>query len=207
MSSPAKVATTPGNDRTKPLRADARRNRASVLEAARAAFADAGLDAQMDDVAARSGLGVGTVYRHFPTKDALVEALVEERFLELERIAAEELERDDPWEAFSGFVWGAAELQATDRALTEIVAARPGVMAEIGQRHVTLELSVTELIDRAQAAGALRADVTFRDVPMLMCGVGRVIQQTEGDDRWRRFVSIVLDGLSTGAHTTPLPPG
>ncbi len=197
----------PGADRTKPLRADARRNRASVLDAARAAFADAGLDAQMDDVAARSGLGVGTVYRHFPTKDALVEALVEERFLELERIAAEQLAEEDPWEAFSGFVWGAAELQATDRALTEIVAARPGVMAEIGQRHVTLEQSITELIDRAQAAGALRADVTFRDVPMLMCGVGRVILQTDGEDRWRRFVAIVLDGLSTGAHTTPLPPG
>ncbi|MEA2405577.1 MAG: hypothetical protein QOE08_2224, partial [Thermoleophilaceae bacterium] len=99
MSSQSKVTITPGAERTKPLRADARRNRASVLEAARAAFADAGLDAQMDDVAARSGLGVGTVYRHFPTKDALVEALVEERFLELERIAAEKLERDDPWEA------------------------------------------------------------------------------------------------------------
>src|SRR5918996_6567887 len=84
----------------KPLRADARRNRERVLKAARAVFADQGIDAQIDDVAKRAKVGVGTVYRHFPTKEALVDAIVRERFEELAGYAQEALERADAWEAF-----------------------------------------------------------------------------------------------------------
>src|SRR4051812_4544447 len=112
----------------RPLRADARRNRERVLEAARAVFAEHGRDAQMDDVARRAGVGVGTVYRHFPTKEALVAALaldLFERALEASRAA---LEIDDPWEAFTAALWAGTGILASDRAFTEIVSEVQGPM-------------------------------------------------------------------------------
>src|SRR3954462_534801 len=92
----------------KPLRADARRNREKVLAAARAVFADEGVDAQMDDVARRADVGVGTVYRHFPTKDALLHALSDELFDVIAAHTRTLLELDDPWEAFQQTLWFAA---------------------------------------------------------------------------------------------------
>src|SRR5918999_5613933 len=106
----------------KPLRADARRNRERVLKAARAVFADQGIEAQIDDVAKRAKVGVGTVYRHFPTKDALVDAIVRERFEEIAGYAREALEREDAWEGFCELIWRAAERNAVDRAFCEAVA-------------------------------------------------------------------------------------
>src|SRR6201991_4974801 len=93
---------------TKPLRADARRNRERVLTAARAAFAEHGREAQMDDVARRAGVGVGTVYRHFPTKEALVNALALDLFEKLVQGAREALAIEDPWEAFTQALWAGA---------------------------------------------------------------------------------------------------
>src|SRR3954471_2755425 len=106
----------------KPLRADARRNRERILKAARAVFADKGVDAQIDDVAKRAKVGVGTVYRHFPTKEALRDALVRERFEEIAGYAREALEREDAWDGFCEMIWRAAERNAVDRAFCEIVA-------------------------------------------------------------------------------------
>ena len=208
LSRPSSTPVAPdAGERVKPLRADARRNRERVLDAARAAFADGGLDVQMDDVAARSGVGVGTVYRHFPTKDALVEALVEERFRQIAEIVRASLAEADPREGFSTFLWGAAELHANDRALSEIAAARPGVMPEIGQRQEELPGLMRKLIARSQDAGALRPDFSYEDIPMLMCGIGRAMEQAgaaDGGERWRRFVTLLADGLATSTPT-PLP--
>src|SRR3954451_3064354 len=89
----------------RPLRADARRNRERILKAARAVFADKGIDAQIDDVAKRAKVGVGTVYRHFPTKEALRDALVRERFEEIAGYAREALEREDAWDGFCEMIW------------------------------------------------------------------------------------------------------
>ena len=107
----------------KPLRADARRNREKVLAAARAVFAEQGVDAQMDDVARRADVGVGTVYRHFPTKDALLNALTDELFDVIAAHAREMLELDDPWEAFQRTMWFSGEKTAGDRAFAEILGA------------------------------------------------------------------------------------
>ena len=100
----------------KPLRADARRNREKVVAAASAAFAESGLDAQVEDIARRAGVGVGTLYRHFPTKDALIDAIVDARFAELTGAAERALEEDDVWAGFESFLVAAVELQAGDRA-------------------------------------------------------------------------------------------
>src|SRR5256885_10351887 len=96
------MATPPLTER--PMRADARRNRERVLEAAVHCFAQCGLQAQMDDVAGRAKVGVGTVYRHFPTKDALIEALADDYFARQNAAARAALDVEDPWEAFSGYV-------------------------------------------------------------------------------------------------------
>jgi AcrR family transcriptional regulator len=110
----------------RPLRADARRNREKVLEAVRAVFSEQGRDAQMDDVARRAGVGVGTVYRHFPTKEALIEALMVSAFETIAAAAEAALEVEDPWEAFTSVLWQGAETMAGDRALSKVFASIPG---------------------------------------------------------------------------------
>ena len=112
------------------LRADARRNREAVIAAAKKLFADQGLDAQMPDVAKAAKVGVGTVYRHFPTKEDLIAALAGERFERLAEKAVERLEAEDAWEGFCDFIRFSAQLQADDRGLCEVMGSRPEVMNE-----------------------------------------------------------------------------
>src|SRR5947209_19876888 len=107
------------------LRADARRNREAVIVAAKRLFGDQGLDAQMPDVARTAQVGVGTVYRHFPTKDDLIAALVAERFARLAEKAREGIEADDAWEAICDFIRFAAQMQADDRGVCEVMGSRP----------------------------------------------------------------------------------
>jgi AcrR family transcriptional regulator len=176
----------------RPLRADARRNRVRILKAARAVFAEAGLEAQIDDVARRAKVGVGTVYRHFPTKEALLEALVRERFEQIALIADEALERDDPWEGFCELIWRAAEINAADRGFCEAVAM-------VDQRAVVEQCGLggklNVLIERAKAAGSMRADAVEADVPIMMCGCGSVMRTMPVPGAWRRYLTIMLDGL------------
>jgi AcrR family transcriptional regulator len=177
----------------KPLRADARRNRERIVKAARAVFADQGIDAQIDDVARRAKVGVGTVYRHFPTKEALLEALVHERFEEIAGYAREALEREDAWEGFCELIWRAAERNAVDRAFCEVVAGtdQSRVVEETG-----LAGSTEELMRRAKAQGRMRADASVMDVEIMMCGAGSVMRTIlTASDVWRRYLTLMLDGL------------
>lgn len=190
------------------MRADARRNRELVIEAARRLMASEGLDAQMDDIARAAGVGVGTVYRHFPTKDELIFALAEHRFERLAEFATEALADDDPGPAFERYLYRGAELQATDQALSEVMRDRPDAMQAGAHRAGLLEL-VRELMTRAQAAGAVRADAVAEDVPMLMCGLGTSTPLCTGpfvtETSWKRFLAIVIDGLRAGG-TSEMPP-
>ena len=139
----------------RPLRADARRNREKVLEAARAVFSEQGRDAQMDDVARRAGVGVGTVYRHFPTKEALIEALMVAAFETIAAAAEAALEVEDPWEAFTSVLWRGAETMAGDRALSEVFASIPGATEAV----MPTVAGLTETMQRADPprAGGRRA--------------------------------------------------
>jgi AcrR family transcriptional regulator len=188
----------------KPLRADARRNREKVLEAARAVFAEQGVDAQMDDVARRADVGVGTVYRHFPTKDALLTALTDELFAVVAAHARALLELDDPWEAFTRSMWFGGEKTAGDRAFSEILAAsRPTPSTCPGKED--LEVTVGEMMRRCIAAGRMRPDAMIEDIPLLMCGVGSASAiEHPCPDAWRRHLGIVLDGLRAEAASKPL---
>ena len=190
----------------RPLRADARRNREKVLTAARAVFSEHGRDAQIDDVARRAGVGVGTVYRHFPTKEALIEALMVAAFESIAAHAQAALEVEDPWEAFSSVLWRGAEIMSADRALSEVFASIPGAMESAMPTVGGLQESMGRLIARAQEAGVLRADAVLDDVPMLMCGIGSATKKEHRcQEAWRRHLSIVLDGLRATAATRPLP--
>jgi len=191
----------------RPLRADARRNRQKVLAAARAVFAEQGRDAQMDDIARKADVGVGTVYRHFPTKEALLLALGDEMFDVVAAHAREMLALDDPWEAFLAVLWFGAEKTAGDRAFTEIMAATPKTPRECPGRDDLLA-SVGELMRRCQEAGKMRPDVIIDDIPLVMCGIGSASHMPHpSSSAWRRHLGIVLDGLRAEAASGPLHRG
>jgi AcrR family transcriptional regulator len=191
----------------RPLRADARRNRERVLKAAREVFSEQGREAQMDDVARRAMVGVGTVYRHFPTKEALLDALALDAFERILAVAIEQLARDDddPWDAFTHAVWAGAEVLAGDRALSEVMAEIQGPIHVDEALQQQMAETMTTLIERAQAAGALRPDVVLDDVVMVICGIGTATRKPHVcRDAWRRHVAIVLDGMRASNALTEL---
>jgi AcrR family transcriptional regulator len=189
-----KPASPAAKDRV--LRADACRNRAAVIAAAKKLFADQGLDAQMPDVAKAAKVGVGTVYRHFPNKDDLIAAMAADRFKRLAERAAESLEAEDAWDGLCDFIRFSAQIQADDRGLCEVMGSRAGVMEAAAQAAGLPELC-ERLVERAQRSGELRRDLTWEDIPMIACGLGRITQATEGPamGRWPRLLEIILDGL------------
>lgn len=189
------------------LRADARRNQQAVIAAAKKLFADQGLDAQMPDVAKAAGVGVGTVYRHFPTKEALIAALVADRFARLADKAREGISADNAWEGLCEFIRFAAQIQADDRGLCEVMGSRSDLM-EASAIEVGLPELCEQLIERAQRSGGLRKDLRWEDIPMIACGLGRITQAPVGPaaGRWPRLVEIIIDGLrAPGSSTLPKP--
>jgi AcrR family transcriptional regulator len=172
--------------------------------AARAAFAEQGREAQMDDVARRAGVGVGTVYRHFPTKEALVQALAVELFNGVLVSAREGLEFEDPWEGFMHALWSGAKLLASDRAFTEI-AAEAEMPIPAGSQDEVNEI-YAELIRRAQAAGHLRTDLMLDDIPMFMCGIGMATAKPHRcPGAWQRHLTLIIDGLRATNASGTLP--
>jgi AcrR family transcriptional regulator len=166
-----------------------------VLAAARAVFAEYGLDAQMDDVARAAGVGVGTVYRHFPTKEAVVEEVARGGYAEICGIARSALEQDDAWEAFSGFMWEGARLHRRDRAQCELNSTRPDVVRRVAGDKGELMGLVAELIERGQRAGVLREDLAADDMRLVWCSLGAAQQHSPDDAAWERYLTLMLDGL------------
>jgi AcrR family transcriptional regulator len=188
------------------LRADARRNREAVIEAAKRLFAEEGLDAQMPDVATAAKVGVGTVYRHFPAKDDLIAALAEERFRRLADRAREALAEPDAWEAFREYLRFAGEIQAEDQGLCDVMGSRPEIMSAAAFAS-GLDQLAAQLVRRAQETGKLRDDLEWEDVPMIACGIGQIASFKENHPaagRWERLLAIVIDGLQAPARD-PLP--
>ncbi|HVF78880.1 MAG TPA: helix-turn-helix domain-containing protein [Solirubrobacteraceae bacterium] len=184
----------------RPQRADARRNREKVVAAASAAFAESGLEAQVEDIARRAGVGVGTVYRHFPTKEKLVEALAAEHFGKLAAIAEAALdEPGEPWDLFATTIWRAATAVAADVAWCEIMGGHPSAARAASPGQLRLTQAMTTLMNGAQAAGVMREDATVSDIRTIMCGFGHVAaaQRAGNEMNWERYLEIALDGLRT----------
>jgi AcrR family transcriptional regulator len=179
------------------LRADAVRNRTVLLRAAREVFQRDGLAAQMDVVADTAGLGVGTLYRHFPTKEVLLAVLVEEHLGRLTAGAEAAAQAEDPWEAVARLVWAFASFEAEDRGMLDILtqsAAQPdGAQAAI----TALMARLRAVVARAQTAGKMRPDVSAHDVLVAVCGVGKMTALASEDDpqRWKRLIDVFLGGL------------
>jgi AcrR family transcriptional regulator len=190
-------ATAQTTQADRPPRADARRNRARILEAAEAVFARRGPSASTQEIARRAGVGDGTLFRHFPTKEALLEAII---LVHIERLAAEadaRIAEADAAAAFFSFFAHAVAQSATKNALIDLLdrrafdleAADPALGAGLRQKIGTL-------VDRAQAVGAVRADIGLPEVLALLAGAGRAMEQA-GDDRdvRGRTLGIIVDGL------------
>lgn len=186
-------------------RADARRNRERVLSAARAQFAANGLEAQIDDIARAANVGVGTVYRHFPTKEALLEALAADRFIRLAEWAREALEAPDAWEGLCDFLRRSAELGANDRLLSEAMAERDAFQGAQREKDGLMDATAA-LVERAQATGELRPEIGAQDIAMLMCGLGRATGPGSFDHAmsWERYLEIIIAGLRAPG-SSPLP--
>jgi AcrR family transcriptional regulator len=183
---------------TKPiLRADARRNHEKIIEGARTVFARYGTSAQMEDVARASGVGVGTVYRHFPTKEALMTELVRRTFESFVLAARGALAAEgEPLEALTGVLRHNCEVIAGDAAVQQ---AMMGAGEEVwaGTEHERRELGeiAHELVVRAQRAGTLRPDVGPDDIPMLMCGICATMGHKAKMFDWRRHLELGIDSL------------
>src|SRR4051794_11838196 len=152
---------------SRPLRSDAERNRLRILRAAEEVFAVRGLGVSLDDIAAAAGVGVGTVYRRFPDKDALIEALFESKIREIEQLARDALEVEDPWEAFSGFMHGMCRVQANDRGLKEALLSADRGHERLAAARDTIAPVAIKLLHRAQEAGAVRGDLGEYDIPLM----------------------------------------
>jgi AcrR family transcriptional regulator len=190
------------------LRADARRNHDAVLEAAREGFAEHGLECQMEDIARGAGVGVGTVYRHFPNKEKLLDALVADRFERLAAETASALEKEDPWEAFCDLMRWSARLQADDRGLSEILASRPLVGEAAAAKAGLVDLS-DKLMRKAKRAGKMRKDLMVEDIPTMICALSAVTGAADGSlsaMNWERFLEVMLDGMrAPGGIKLPAP--
>ncbi|HVW17679.1 MAG TPA: helix-turn-helix domain-containing protein [Solirubrobacteraceae bacterium] len=178
-----------------PGRADARRNRQAILDAARVEFAEHGDAAQMDQIAARAGVGVGTIYRHFATKDALLGELVDERFRAFAQDADAVAAQDGPaFERFRRMLVDNAESIARD-AGTRFAILRGGdeVWRHAEAARERLLDACRPLLDEARADGDLRPDFRVEEIGVLMCGVCAAMDYKP--EAWRRHLEIVLDGL------------
>lgn len=192
----------------RPLRRDAERNRRRILDAAAAVFAERGLGVTMDDIAHHAGVGVGTIYRRFPDKEELIDALFVDRIEALAALAEQGLAHDDPWDGLVWFMEQALVEQQRDRGLKELVLGATRGHGPTGHARERLAPIVTALFHRARASGQLRDDVEGVDTPVLQLMLGSVLDFSREvePELWRRFLVIVLDGLSARRDgATPLP--
>jgi AcrR family transcriptional regulator len=182
---------------TRPPRADAVRNRAALLAAAADEFAERGMQASVADIARRAGVGKGTVFRHFATKEDLLAAIAYDRFAELIEVAESLLDAEDPAAAVRDFMAAGAAMHARDRTFsqisTRVFMSDPTVQAASER----LTEVVDRLAKRARAEGTLRSDLTGRDVRALMSGVCLAAEQfaKSEPERWRRYLDVVFNGM------------
>jgi AcrR family transcriptional regulator len=188
------TATSAGR---RPLRRDAERNRLLILSSARTVFAQRGLDASLDEVAREAGLGVGTVYRRFPNRDALIDALFADGIDTIGRIVDEALSMPRAWEGLRHFMASMLDLQCQDKGLRDVMLSRgaPETTEELMRSRIKPPLY--DLVRRAQQEGDLRRDLTDTDIGVLeIAALGAAEFTALADPNvWRRYLTIMMDGM------------
>jgi len=194
----------------RPLRRDAQRNRDAIVAAARQLFCDQGLEAPLDEIALRAQVGIATLYRRFPSRVELLDAVLADTLQAHIEVAEQALAMDDPWEGFCFYLEETCRLQATDRGLNDALGMRfPRATGLEAARGRLFDLG-GQLIARAQQAGQLRADLTQEDLALVTWANTRVLQAVRAagaPDAWRRHLGFLLDGFRADrAHPLPEPP-
>ncbi len=184
-------------------RADAARNRALLVQAAREVFAERGLGATLDDIAERAGVGTGTAYRHFRNKQEIAAEVLADATQQIVVDAQAALQVADPWEAIVAFFEANAVRQAADRGLYEALAGQ-GSMDDKVRIWPQIVDAVGTLFERAKAAGAIRADASPEDAALMLAMLGPIFDMGNraGSEPWRRYLALLLDGL----RATDRPP-
>lgn len=195
-AAPAPVLTTA----PRALRADASRNRAAILSAAREVFGRQGLQAPLEDIARQAGVGIATLYRRFPTRECLVAAALTDKVSQYGRAAGDALADPDPWSGFAGFVRRICALQAGDRGLGDLLSTTLAGSEELEVLRARAQADVAELIERAKAAGRLRPDFAAEDLMLVLIANAAVARVTGPDapDAWQRLVALFLDAFQHG---------
>jgi AcrR family transcriptional regulator len=191
------------------LRADAARNRAAIVEAAREVFAEQGLDAPMDDIARRAGTGNATLYRRFPNRGDLVAAVFAERMVEHLQAVEAGLAETDPWQGFASYVTTVGAMQARDRGIADLVTMPIPSAPEIEDLRTRAFEGLVRLVERAHDAGVLRADFTTQDVVLLMWANAGLLERSHGvsETASARLIHLMLDGFrAAGATDGPAAP-
>jgi AcrR family transcriptional regulator len=192
----------------RPLRRDAERNRQRILAAAAEVFTERGLDATLDDVARAAGVGIGTVYRRFPDKEALVAALFRDRIDNLVTVAEEACAAPDPWQAVVSYLEYAAAAMAGDTGLRQLMMFGTYDRDQVCYARDRMRPVITKLVERAQASGDLRGDFAATDVKMIAFMLASLAEYAAGitPDVWRRYLAMLIDGLRPSrGDVSPLP--
>jgi AcrR family transcriptional regulator len=198
----ATAAREPGSRR------DAQRNRGLLVAAARSVFAERGVDARVDEVARRAGVGTGTLYRHFPTREALLEAIFAERIGELVTAADAALAEPDAWVGLVGFLEATLEPQSGDRVLKEIFLRYPAAENRLTESRQQIYALLERLLERGHSQGVLRADFALPDLALALWSFAPLIAATAdtAPTVWRRHLHWLLDGLRPIAATPQIEP-
>jgi AcrR family transcriptional regulator len=197
----ARIAPDAGD---RPLRRDAERNRQRILTAAAEVFADRGLDVSLDDIAKHAGLGVGTVYRRFPTKEQLVEALFEDHVDTLAEMAESVSCADNSWDGLVSVLTEVCAQQAGNLGLREILMSSTYGQGCAARARARVMPAIEKGVRRAQDDGYLRPDIQPIDMVLIEFMIGSVAEYTkQHTDAWRRYLQIVLDGLRARPDVTP----
>src|SRR6266487_2768486 len=198
--------TTRAKTEARPLRRDAQANRDRIVTAARVAFAADGIEVPVEEIARRAAVGMGTLYRHFPAKEDLIDAVLEDAFAAFIAAAEESLAEPDAWAGFRGFFERVFALHVENRGLKDIIATRAHGRARARRMRARMRPLLRRLIERAQEQGTLRADFAAEDMSLVFWAGGHVIEATAAvaPELWRRQLGLMIDGLR-GEAATPLP--
>jgi AcrR family transcriptional regulator len=184
-------------------RRDARRNHERLVAAAREVFAEQGVEASLEEIARRAGLGIGTLYRHFGTREALVEAIFERRIGELVAVAEAAAADPDGWRALGDLLEQTLELQAGDRVLKAVLLRYPPGVGRLERAREELRSLFEQVLEHAREQGTLRRDFALADLALLFWSFGPLIDATAdvAPRAWRRQLRLLLDGLRAETAT------
>ena len=190
----------------RPLRADAQRTRRRVMDAAEELYAERGLQVGFDEIARHAGVGVGTVYRRFPDRQSLVEALFTEKMQHVLELVSLSAEIADPWDAVASLCERLVDVQQRDRGLTQVVADSGMGEEQHNRLREQMSAAMDKVLDRAQRAGAVRADLETVDL-VLWTHLCSRLAVGEGTEVWRRYLGLFLDAIREppGAQALPGP--